>query len=51
MTCCHVFFSATSLPPALPCCEIENLSISYTCSILHEKQRFVKRLGIVVLLC
>jgi hypothetical protein len=35
--------------PALPCCETENLSTSYTCSILYEKQRFVKRLGIVAI--
>jgi hypothetical protein len=47
MTCGHAFFSATSLPTALPCCETENLSILYTRSILHQKQRFVKRLGIV----
>jgi hypothetical protein len=45
MTRGHAFYSATSLPPALPCGETENLSISYTRSILHQKQRFVKRLG------
>jgi hypothetical protein len=48
MTAGYAFFSATSLLPALPCCETENLSISHACSILYEKHRFVKRLGIVV---
>ena len=45
MTADYAFFSATSLPPALPCCETENLSISYTCSSLSQKDQVVKRLS------
>jgi hypothetical protein len=46
MTAGHAFFSATGLPSlALPCCETENLSILYTCSILYQRDQIVKRLG------
>ena len=44
MTAGHPFFSASRLPPALLCCETENLSISYMCSILSQKDHFVKGL-------
>jgi len=38
--------SSLTLPaPALPCREMENLSISYMCSTLHQKELFVKVLA------
>ena len=48
MTAGHPFFSASSLLPATLCCETENPSISYMCSVLYQKNHFVKRLEVRV---